>query len=490
MFFRHNTRSNKDNQILIPMPFNDIKFWLIFPLIFIVYWAIPMRLRKLRNVFLLIVSYMLYMSWKPAFAIVLLAVTAITYCGGYLIGKQQDNRRKKTLCWCFALLGLLPLLVFKYYNFLNESLTSLLSHAGLHFVLPGLNWAIPVGISFFTFQAVGYMLDVYHNRTRTERNFLDYALFVSFFPQVTSGPISKAAELMPQIKSSHSFDYEQAKQGLKYFLWGMFLKVVLADRAGIYVDMVFDNYQKLPAINCLGTSFLYSIQIYADFAGYSIMAVGTGKLLGFNLINNFNRPYFSVSVTDFWRRWHISLSRWLKDQIYIPLGGSRCSRAKNYLNILVTFIVSGIWHGANWTFIVWGVIHGLCQIVEKIFGWQKKNYHGWSKAGRILLTFFIVNFAWVIFRSPSIGFATDFIAQSFAFNQGISVSLDGKDTLLFVAVALIPFLTYETIREFAPKLYMHLKDKWYLRWAVYLCLSAMIFLNGVLDGGNFIYVNF
>lgn len=345
------------------MPFNSFNFWLFFPIIFIVYWAIPQRHHKLRNVFLLIISYLLYMNWKPAFAIVLLGVTAITYSGGYLLNTQGDTKKRKTLCWCFTLLGFLPLLVYKYYNFLNESLSSILDAAGLHFALPGLNWAIPIGISFFTFQSVGYMLDVYHGRCPAERNFIDYALFVGFFPQVTSGPICTSTELMPQIKNSHPFDYEQAKQGLKYLLWGMFLKVALADRVGIYVDMIFDNYQKFPALNCLGTSFLYSIQIYADFAGYSLMAIGISRLLGFNLINNFNRPYFSVSITEFWRRWHISLSRWLKDQVYIPLGGSRCSKLKNYFNIFITFLVSGIWHGANWTFIVWGVLHGLCQII-------------------------------------------------------------------------------------------------------------------------------
>lgn len=221
---------------------------------------------------------------------------------------QSDAKRKKTLCWCFAALGLLPLLVFKYYNFLNDSLTGVLEAAGLHFALHGLNWAIPVGISFFTFQAVGYLLDVYHKRISAEKDFLDFALFVGFFPQVASGPISKASELLPQIKSTHTFRYEQCRDGLKLLLWGMFLKVVVADRLGIYVDTVYENYEHFSGMNCFIASVFYTIQIYGDFAGYSLMAVGIAKTMGFDLVNNFNRPYFATSITEFWKRWHISLT--------------------------------------------------------------------------------------------------------------------------------------------------------------------------------------
>lgn len=247
------------------------------------------------------------MNWKPAFAIVLLFVTLITYGGGYLLGTQQDTKKRKSLVWLFAVLGLLPLLTFKYYNFLNDSITQGLEAIGLRFSLPGLNWAIPVGISFFTFQAEGYMLDVYHKRIEPERNIVDYILFVSFFPQVTSGPISKADELLPQIKNPHKFDYEQGKQGLKWLLWGMFIKLVIADRLGMFVDTVYANYIHYNGTTCFVASIFYTLQIYCDFAGYSLMAIGIAATLGFNLINNFKRPYLAVSVTDFWKRWHISL---------------------------------------------------------------------------------------------------------------------------------------------------------------------------------------
>lgn len=331
------------------------------------------------------------------------------------------------------------------------------------------------------------MLDVYYERIHKENNFLDYVLFVSFFPQVASGPISKACELLPQIKTAKTFNYDQAVSGLRYLLWGMFLKVALADRTGIYVDTVFSEYSKFSGAGCFIGSLLYSVQIYADFAGYSLMAVGLGKTLGFNLINNFYRPYFSVSITDFWRRWHISLSRWLKDYVYIPMGGSRCSKQRNYWNIFVTFLVSGIWHGANWTFIVWGILHGICQIFEKIFGWNKKDYHGVARFSRILLTFLIVTIAWTIFRSPSIDEASHYLAR-YMTSQG-NLLAEGS-TLFYIVIAFIPVLIYEVLTEFFPSVYKIIIGKQLFRWTVYLGLFTTIMLLGVFDGSSFIYVSF
>ena len=285
------------------MPFNSFNFWLIFPLIFGVYWLIPANWNQWRKGFLVLASYLLYMNWKPGFAIILFGVTLITFWGGKVLGyideSEKKTIKKKRLVWLFALLGLLPLLVFKYYNFLNYSLSKGLTAIGLKFDLPGLNWAVPVGISFFTFQAVGYMLDVYHGRVKSEENLLDYLLFVSFFPQVTSGPISTAEELMPQIKAAHRFDYEQGKQGLKYLLWGMFIKLVIADRLGLFVDTVYANYIYYNGATCFVASIFYTLQIYCDFEGYSLMAIGIARTLGFNLIDNFRRPYLAVSITDF-----------------------------------------------------------------------------------------------------------------------------------------------------------------------------------------------
>lgn len=472
------------------MAFNSFNFWLVFPLIFGLYWLIPVKWNQWRKVFLVLASYLLYMNWKPSFAIVLLGVTLITFLGGYFLEAQESPKKKNRIVWIFAVLGLLPLLTFKYYNFLNDSLTAGLSFIGLKFSMPGLNWAVPVGISFFTFQAMGYMLDVYHGRIKAEKNLLDYVLFVCFFPQVTSGPISTAEELMPQIKAPHTFNYEQGKCGLKYLLWGMFIKLVIADRLGLFVDVVYANYIHYNGATCFVASVFYSLQIYSDFAGYSLMAIGIARILGFNLADNFRRPYMAVSVTDFWKRWHISLTRWLTRQVYIPLGGSRCSRPRTYWNIFVTFLVSGIWHGANWTFIIWGLMHGVLQIVEKAFGWQK--YDGKSTAVRLLrigATFLLVNFAWVFFRMPDLGSAVAVIVKVFTDlgTPDLAVMETGTNSILVAGIGILLFKDLKD--EFFPARFGFL-NKRFFRWSVYIVLFAMILTLGVLDSGQFIYVNF
>lgn len=472
------------------MSFTSFNFWFIFPFIFVFYWLIPAKWNTWRKVLLLVASYLLYMNWKPVYALVLLGVTLITYWGGDFIDSQQHEKSRKHLVWLFALLGLLPLLIFKYYNFLNNCLSDALAAVGLKFALPGLNWAVPVGISFFTFQAVGYMLDVYHGRVKAEKNLLDYLLFVSFFPQVMSGPISKADELLPQIKNSHKFNYEQGRQGLKELLWGMFIKLVIADRLGLFVDTVYANYIHYSGATCFVASVFYTLQIYCDFAGYSLMAIGIAKTLGFDLINNFRRPYLATSITDFWKRWHISLTRWLTQQVYIPLGGSRCSKPRTYWNIFVTFLVSGIWHGANWTFIVWGCMHGLLQIVEKALGWQKYEGNNWAvRTMRICLTFLLVNFAWVFFRMPDIGSAFRMLGQMFT-NVGTPDLSDlGGSALIMLGIGMV-ILVFKDLRdEFFRSKFAFIERK-VVRFVIYVVLFCLILNFGVLDGGSFIYVSF
>lgn len=435
------------------------------------------------------------MNWKPAFALVLFGITLVTYFGGLLFrdsGEINNRRKRKKLVWLFVLLGLLPLLVFKYYNFLNNSISAELVKIGLRFSFPGLNWAIPVGISFYTFQAVGYMLDVYHKRTKEEKNLLDYILFVSFFPQLTSGPISTAEELMPQIKKVHKFDEKQGVQGLKWLLWGMFIKLVVADRLGLFVDTVYGNYASFNGTACFVASLFYSIQIYCDFSGYSLMAIGIAATLGFNLINNFKRPYFAVSITDFWKRWHISLTRWLTRQVYIPLGGNRCSKSRHYFNILITFLVSGIWHGANWTFICWGAIHGILQVIEKALGLTTlKGENQLTKTIRIIITFFLVCFAWVFFRMPRISDAFAIIGKIFREPGFFDIRIGfGTVAGVIMALAGLAILVFKDVREeFFPT-----KMKWLnapvVRWACYVVLFCLIISVGVLDSSQFIYVSF
>ena len=334
------------------------------------------------------------------------------------------------------------------------------------------------------------MLDVYHGKTKAEKNILDYVLFVSFFPQVTTGPISTANELLPQIKTTHKFDYEQGKQGLKFLLWGMFIKLVIADRLGLFVDTVYANYIHYNGGTCFVASIFYTMQIYCDFAGCSLMAIGIARTLGFNLIDNFRRPYFAVSITDFWKRWHISLTRWLTQHIYIPLGGSRCSKARTYWNIFVTFLVSGIWHGANWTFIVWGCMQGAFQIIEKALGWQKyEGNNGLVKAIRILVTFLLVNFSMIFFRMPNISDVFGMIGQmamSFGKPDLSDLKIYSK-LIIFIGLSMLVFKDVKD--EFLPNKLTFLR-KGFFRWSIYIVLFAMILTLGVLDSGQFIYVNF
>lgn len=479
------------------MVYNSFNFLVLFPLIFLLYYLIPAKYPKVRNWFLLLVSYTLYISWKPVYALVLLGVSLVTYWGGLVLefrdGSHQFNVKRKRLVWLFAVLGLLPLLAFKYYNFINNCVSDGLSSIGVDFRLPGLNWAVPIGISFFTFQAVGYMLDVYHGRIKAEKSVVDYLLFVSFFPSILSGPINKASLVLPQIKNLRSyFDYPKAVGGLKMILWGMFMKVVVADRVALYVDTVLPNYMNYSGVTCFVASLFYSIQIYSDFAGYSLMALGVGKVLGFELTENFRRPYFAISITDFWHRWHISLSTWLKDYVYIPLGGSRCSKLRNYWNIFVTFLISGIWHGANWTFIVWGCIHGVCQIFEKVLGLQKlKSEKGLIKLGRILITFLLINFAWIFFRMPTLSDAFGVIGHIFDVHQSLALEVTSKHIFLLMLVGTVILLFVDSRNEFAPDKLKLFESKFkVVRWMSYVAVIVLIMFTGVFDAGQFIYANF
>ena len=443
----------------------------------------------MRNMYLLFVSYLLYLQWKPVYGLILLGVTAITYFTALSLDKAKHP---KALLAMGVLGALLPLAFFKYFNFINDSISDVLAIAGLKFHLRGLNWAIPIGISFFTFQALGYLWDVYYKKQKAEKDFLIYALFISFFPSILSGPINKASLVIPQLRRLRPyFDYGKAVGGMKMLLWGMFMKVVVADRVALYVDMVLPSYENYTGLSCFVASIFYTVQIYADFAGYSLMAIGVGKILGFELTENFRRPYFAVSVTDFWHRWHISLSTWLKDYVYIPLGGSRCSKRRNYWNIFVTFLVSGIWHGANWTFIIWGCMHGVCQIIEKMLNQQKCNYGWFGKSIKIVVTFLIVNFAWIFFRMPTMGDAFGVIGHIFDFTQPMTVEINSKPILAFIVMGTSILFIKDWFDEFAPsRLQLFNNKRSVVRWTAYVVVMVMILLSGVFDAGQFIYANF
>lgn len=470
------------------MIFNSFQFLWLFPIIFITYYFV-MRLTekkynaKISNFLLIAISYGLYVQWVPMYALVLLTITAITYISALLIERNNAYGCKKYLIFTGATFALLPLLIFKYTGFICETFVSDIE----------INLIAPLGISFYTFQAVGYLLDVYYKRTEAEHDWWNYMLFVSFFPQILSGPISKASELLLQIKANRKFDEVLFVKGLKWLLWGMFLKVAVADRLGLIVSSVYSNYDYCSGTACLIASIMYTFQIYADFAGYSFMALGVGELLGFELINNFNRPYFASSITEFWRRWHISLTRWLTQNVYIPMGGNRCGTFRQHINIIVTFLVSGFWHGANWTFVAWGGLHGILQIVEKALGVAPKGKFSSSKLLnylkplRILVTFFIVNLLWIFFRMPTITDAVNVILKIFTEQDGdISTFLTWKILILPLYILIFK----EVIEEFSPRTLNLWKKNMLVRWSSYLLIVVVMLLMGVFDAGQFIYVSF
>ena len=475
------------------MLFNSFEFLWLFPIIFCIYVVVAYRNKLMKkipgiaNYVLIAISYGLYIKWKPVYALILLGVTAITYLFALLIEEKEDKSRQRMLIWGGISLAALPLLVFKYYNFLNETLENILGGANISVGLPGLNWAMPLGISFFTLQAIGYLADVYLKRIKAEHNWWDYMLFVCFFPQIASGPISKASALLPQIKAKRNFQYEQFASGCRWLLWGMFMKVAVADRINTIVAPIDNLYENYDGMSCLIASLLYTFQIYADFAGYSFMAMGVGKIMGFDLINNFNRPYFSQTITEFWHRWHISLSTWLKDYIYIPMGGSRCSKLRNYWNIMATFLVSGIWHGANWTFIVWGILHGLFQVIEKALGLNKQRSKGFIKGIRITITFVLVSFAWIFFRMPTLQDAIGVINKIvFSPSLDFHIFMEYKTLLIPMYIMVIADL----VSEFMPRFDLFHNRHIAVRWSAYMFILALTLLFGVFDAGQFIYVNF
>lgn len=334
------------------MLFNSYSFMLFFPIAVAVYYFIPKRTRYL---WLLAASYFFYMSWNPQYVVLIFASTVLTYGAARIMARWPLY--KKQVMVASLVVNFALLLFFKYFTFLLDNLNHLLALVHISMIQKTFDLLLPVGISFYTFQAVGYLIDVYRGEIKAETNFFYYALFVSFFPQLVAGPIERSKNLLPQMRDVADidvWDYERITQGAVLMLWGYFMKMVIADRAAIFVDRVYDYYWMYGSIECILAAILFSFQIYCDFAGYSMIALGAAQVMGFQLMENFNAPYFSTSVQDFWRRWHISLSAWFRDYLYIPLGGSRLSRSRKYVNLVTTFLVSGLWHGASWNFVFWG----------------------------------------------------------------------------------------------------------------------------------------
>lgn len=463
------------------------------------YYSIP---EKAKNIFLFLVSLGFYACFKFSYVFLLLAVIGITYVSALAMEGKEDRYKKRILIIdVAAAVGLL--FVFKYTNMLLESLNYLSAMMGIRFPEGRLNLILPVGISFYTFVALGYLIDVYRGRIEAERNFVTLGTFVAFFPPLLSGPIERAENLLKQIKSKKIFSQERILNGVCRMLWGYFQKVIIADRIAVIVSAVYDNDEKYTGIYVLLATVLYAFQIYCDFAGYSNLAIGAAGVLGFELKNNFNVPYKAVDISDFWDRWHISLSTWLRDYVYISLGGNRKGKLKKYRNLLITFLVSGIWHGANWTFVVWGALHGVYSIIHSMLAERRKVKEGKLLTGlKMLGTFLIVDFAWLFFRANSLGHAFRLIGKMITDlnvfsllnrEMAISMGMEIIDILVLV-LALLILIVVDFSKHRINYCEKIVKAPIVIRWVVLYVAIFVILIFGYygpeFEAGQFIYAQF
>lgn len=491
------------------MLFNSVKFIMFFPLVSILYYITN---HKYRWILLLIASYYFYMSWKPIYALLMFLTTFITYITAILIDKAPSKKSKKIPLLIGLISNLGILFVFKYLNFINLSFNSLFNWLSLPYELPTVNLLLPVGISFYTFQALGYTIDVYREDTKVEKHFGIFALFLSFFPQLVAGPIERSNNLLPQFHEKHELDFFKIRDGFALILWGFFKKVVIADKLAVFVDLIYNQPQNYTGVPLILATVFFAFQIFCDFSGYSDIAIGCANILGFDLMNNFNKPYTAKSIPDFWRRWHISLSTWFKDYVYIPLGGNRVSKKRWCLNQFIVFFLSGLWHGANWTFVIWGILHGIFIVLSHLTKnardkFAKKigltNFPKLHSALHIIVTFILVDFAWIFFRANSLSDAI-YISNNLFTNIRAGFSWTSISNLLSIlefkkfdfllAIASIIFL--ELIHRFQGEksIAQKINEKPILiRWGFYyLMLFAIILLGGYgcEESSQFIYFQF
>ncbi|MCM1189187.1 MAG: MBOAT family protein [bacterium] len=494
------------------MLFNSFSFLIFFPAVTLVYFIIP---RKIRYIWLLFASYFFYMCWNAKYVALIATSTLITWVCGILLGKTKKARIKKLIVAGGAVSNLLILFFFKYFDFFLENINSLLRLFHISAVDNPFSFLLPVGISFYTFQALGYLIDVYREDTEPEKNLLRYALFVSFFPQLVAGPVERSGRLLKQLRETDKmklWNYDRIASGFTMMAWGLFQKMVIADRLSVFVDEIFANVYACGTVETVLGAIGFSFQIYCDFAGYSAVAVGAARVMGFELTDNFDAPYFAVSIGDFWHRWHISLSTWFRDYVYIPLGGNRSGRGKKYRNLMITFLASGLWHGANWTYVIWGGLHGLYQIAgdvwkpvrEKITEKGKVKTEAVSyRFGRIAVTFCLTAFAWIFFRAATLQDAFYYLQRMFTgwnpwvlFDQ--SLYSWGLDVVEFhiLAVAMAALLAVDLIKYRKREdlgTFLRKQNLWFA-WGVIILLvvgTAVYGEYGVnFDSKQFIYFAF
>lgn len=463
------------------MSFLSISFILFFLVVLVLNYCIP---QKYRWIFLLVASLYFYLNWQPIYAVLLTLTIIFTYFIGRAVSsKNLTEKKKKLICGIGIILLISPLLLFKYYNFITGIVENALHAVRLNISIPAMTMLLPLGISFYTFSAIGYTIDCYRNKYDPEKNIFILALFISFFAQISSGPIPRGDQLIPQLARPDNLNYNNFIKGLHKFVWGLFLKVCVADRIGTYVDAIYNNMENHNGGSLLLASVFYTIQIYCDFAGYSLMAVGVARMLGIRLIENFRRPYFATSVKDFWSRWHISLSTWFRDYVYIPLGGNRVSKVRKPVNLVLTFLASGLWHGASWNFITWGGMHGVMQAGEK---YQKKNGKEKNNWFKVILIFIIISFAWIFFRISSNHHLVMFWNKLFT-----DFGFPYYDvTILYVVIALTVLFIFDYLSEYRPLFMTKISNNFFVSNILCGCLLAMIAISGAFDGNSFIYFAF
>jgi len=491
------------------MLFNSFHFLVFFTLITILYFLTPHRLRW---ILMLAGSYYFYMCWRPELILLLIFITFVNYFAALKIYRAKKKHKKKNMLLISMLINFGILFIFKYMNFFSESMAAAVSFVGLNYTPKEFDIILPMGISFFTFQAAAYTIDVYRERIKPVKHYGKFSLFISFFPQLVAGPIERSENLLPQFYKKHNFSLYQTKEGLKIMLWGFFKKVVIADRAAVAVNTVFNNVEFYSGLYLVLASLLFTLQIYCDFSGYSDIAKGVARVLGFDLMDNFKRPFISKNIKEFWRRWHVSLSSWFMDYVYIPLGGNRKGELKKYRNLLITFMVSGLWHGAAWTFVIWGGLHGIFIVVYNIFApyiYKIKTAIHIDKSrvltfiynlGVTCFTFGLVVFAFIFFRANSVedGF---YIISHMLWNfriwntpqylfdvfTGMGLGLYEWRVLIYAVMflAAAEILGGENIHETLKK------HSFVLRLAFYVIIALFVLLAGVFyNAGEFIYFQF
>lgn len=487
------------------MLFNSMGFLIFFPIVVLMYFLMP---RRVKNLWLLAASYYFYMCWNAKYALLLFTSTLITYVSGILM--ERAGKRAAYKKWVVAgsfVLNLGILFYFKYMNFLLDLLGQMLRLVHIELQVPVFDILLPVGISFYIFQALSYTMDVYRGEIYAEKNFFRYALFVSFFPQLVAGPIERSKNLLRQLSEPKKFDYDRAREGLLLMLWGYFLKMVIADCCAVLVNTIYGDYASYHGFQLILANVLFAFQIYGDFMGYSVIAKGAARVLGYELMENFSQPYFAETVKDFWRRWHISLSSWLRDYLYIPLGGSRKTKGIKYRNVLITFLVSGLWHGANITFVFWGALHGLYQIIGELLGpliggfckSLRVNTETFSwKVLRILKTFFLVDLAWIFFRADTMAAAFQILRQSFdlsntglLLNNGLYELGLNERNMSILLLAFLILAVYSVLKEQKINVIEQLSGQnAVFRYAVYWTIVLLITFSLDITGQEFIYFQF